>query len=555
MRPRPCPRRWGARPAGRGRASSCRRRWARARRPPGRRAANVTPRSAGAPGRRRPASRRRRSARAAVMRAAPSRARRASGRGQRGGAKTQPPRSRSRGPAAGRGRRRAAGPRRPRRGEPTDGASSARSELGQQARGRGRDDEQRADQQRADRRQRGDDASPPAARAAAGRRARRGTPSAARAAGSKPVASQVRASAAVAKTAASAAAAASAEVAVAQAQQRAEQQPVDAGAGLVDVAGEDRAQRERAGEQQAGRGVGARRAVARQARRAGRRSRAPAPSAASGAAMPHGPATTRPGNVALPTACAKNASRRRTIQVPSRPAATASRSIASEGALHEGEREGSVSQSTGRAYRKWFSSMAGADRGLDGRIGKGATCRTGSAFGSRVFPLPRSSRAAHLTSGGENGAGFMPDSARSTRRTRDAPRPSGTLAARDLQRRRRPAAQLHAAAADAPARTTIGPDTHRRRRCATGSRSRRAHRSPTHGAVARGARRCARAFAGRDAPTTSSPVEGSPAAGRGVLSDNCDTPRRRRRDLPLHPVDGDGHRLPPDVDGGRTVAL
>ena len=45
--------------------------------------------------------------------------------------------------------------------------------------------------------------------------------------------------------------------------------------------------------------------------------------APSGAAKPSPSASTSPGKAAVPTACEKKASPRRTIQVPSRPAGTA----------------------------------------------------------------------------------------------------------------------------------------------------------------------------------------------------------------------------------------
>ena len=52
-------------------------------------------------------------------------------------------------------------------------------------------------------------------------------------------------------------------------------------------------------------------------------------SAASCGAIPHALASTSPGKLALPTACAKKARRRSTIQLPSTPAGIASRSISS----------------------------------------------------------------------------------------------------------------------------------------------------------------------------------------------------------------------------------
>ena len=116
------------------------------------------------------------------------------------------------------------------------------------------------------------------------------------------------------------------QVAVAEPDQRPEQQPVDARAGAVDVRGQERAERERGDEQDARGGVLLGLAPARHAL-------AQAREAERGAERrelrrdPHAEATTRPGNVAVPTEWVKNASRRSTIQPPSTPASTASSTI------------------------------------------------------------------------------------------------------------------------------------------------------------------------------------------------------------------------------------
>ena len=84
---------------------------------------------------------------------------------------------------------------------------------------------------------------------------------------------------------------------------------------------------------------------------------------------------------------------------------------------------------------------------------------TGSASGSRVSSLPRSRERRILTSGGENGAGFMPDSpaAPAAPVAPDA-RPSGTLSAAISNA---VVGLLHNYTGRGPtrARTTIGADT------------------------------------------------------------------------------------------------
>ena len=114
-----------------------------------------------------------------------------------------------------------------------------------------------------------------------------------------------------------------AQVGAVDEQQAAEQQPVDARLRAEHVAGEDDAERQRRGEGQRRHAVGLRAAPPREHRDERRPSTSAAPKAPSAAEKPRPSASTRPGNVAVPTACAKNASPRRTIQVPSTPAATA----------------------------------------------------------------------------------------------------------------------------------------------------------------------------------------------------------------------------------------
>ena len=151
------------------------------------------------------------------------------------------------------------------RGERDGGREQRAERAGQQARGRRRDDEQRADEQRADGGQHGDDArgqqreqQPVAARAGHAERPRAAGVEARR----EPRAPERRGRDRRGERDGGG----EPQVAVAEPEQRAEQQPVDAAARAVDVAGEHAAERQRAGQQQPGGGVRARRAAARDAR-------------------------------------------------------------------------------------------------------------------------------------------------------------------------------------------------------------------------------------------------------------------------------------------------
>ena len=198
-----------------------------------------------------------------------------------------------------------------------------RSARRDQPHGGGRDDEHDGDEQRADRVERDDHGDRDARRAAA-RSARDGARRArARRRGRSRVASHARRSARVgAERAPTAAAAVSHRSRVAERRS------------ACRTAAGRRPRRTRRRRRRARRRSPARRRAAARSRRpassrararealaARRRSRARAPSAVSCGATPHGPATTSPGNVAVPTACVKKASRRSTIQVPSTPRA------------------------------------------------------------------------------------------------------------------------------------------------------------------------------------------------------------------------------------------
>src|SRR5215211_5136650 len=109
-----------------------------------------------------------------------------------------------------------------------------------------------------------------------------------------------------------------------------------------------------------------------------------APIAAIGAAMPAGAATTRPGNVAVPTAWVKNARRRRAIHAPNRPPATPSSATASSARCMYGVVKGSIRASTDEPahYRDPFSFS---------RHGEAADADVASSArdGDRPEPLPR----------------------------------------------------------------------------------------------------------------------------------------------------------------------
>ena len=133
------------------------------------------------------------------------------------------------------------------------------------------------------------------------------------------------------------------DVAAVDQQQAAEEQRLDVGAGAEDVAGEDHAGGEAADEDERDGAVAPAPSRPRRAAAAPAAKTSAAPKRPSGAAKPSPSASTRPGKAAVPTACEKKASPRRTIQVPSRPAGTARISDLDQAALDEGQLEGSSS--------------------------------------------------------------------------------------------------------------------------------------------------------------------------------------------------------------------
>ena len=154
--------------------------------------------------------------------------------------------------------------------------------------------------------------------------------------------------------------------------------------------------------------------------------------------MPAGAATTRPGNVAVPTAWVKNASRRRTIHAPNSPPATPSRTTASSARCMYGVVKGSTRVSTDAANTIEIRSHSRDTAGPPTPTWHPLRAMATAQSLSHVWPLGTTLNAAgHIEVGGCDLVDLAP---RSARRRTSSPRTTSAPARASSARRSPPTA-------------------------------------------------------------------------------------------------------------------